>query len=136
MFGVFSPYGLQLIHDWIRGDASADGQAYGESVLSRRRPSFRSLSRQAQPSGSPAHRGLLKVIADSPDDTDLLDPDLQALQAQLAVTSRPGGAKTPAGSGHVPLDALDPGGAARAAPLSANFHVKPFFPAWLALLLQ
>lgn len=28
MFGVFSNYELQVIHDWIRGEASADGQAY------------------------------------------------------------------------------------------------------------
>lgn len=28
MFGVFSPYELQVIHDWIRGPASADGASY------------------------------------------------------------------------------------------------------------
>lgn len=28
MFGVFSPYELQVIHDWLRGDASADGAAF------------------------------------------------------------------------------------------------------------
>jgi len=89
MFGVFSPYELQLIHDWIRGDASADGQAYDEPALGRRRASFRSLSRQAQPLGSLANPGLLKVLEDSPDDCGMLDPDLQALQAELAVNSSP-----------------------------------------------
>lgn len=28
MFGVFSPYELQVIHDWIRGDASGDGASF------------------------------------------------------------------------------------------------------------
>lgn len=48
MFGVFSPYELQVIHDWIRGPDSADGQAYFEPAAanqSGRRPSFRALQR-------------------------------------------------------------------------------------------
>jgi hypothetical protein len=86
MFGVFSPYELQLIHDWLRGQASADGQAYDEPALARRRASFRARSRQVQPLGSQSNPGLLKVLEDSPDDAGLLDPDLQALQAELAAT--------------------------------------------------
>ena len=74
MFGVFSPYELQLIHDWIRGAASADGQAYDEPALAegQRRASFRATARLArQPS----------VVA------QLLDPDLQTLQARIEATS-------------------------------------------------
>ena len=28
MFGVFSPYELQVIHDWILGDSSAEGASF------------------------------------------------------------------------------------------------------------
>ena len=75
MFGVFSRYELQLIHDWIRGAASADGQAFDQPDVpaGQRRATFRAASRLAdrqavcgaQPSG-------------------MLDADLQTLQAQLA----------------------------------------------------
>ena len=75
MFGVFSRYELQLIHDWIRGAASADGQAFDQPDVpaGQRRATFRATSwladRQAvcgaQPRGMP-------------------DADLQTLQAQLA----------------------------------------------------
>ena len=74
MFGVFSPYELQLIHDWIRGDASVDGQAYDEPALAagQRRASFRATARLArQPS----------------DVSQLFDPDLQTLQARIEATS-------------------------------------------------
>jgi Iron-containing redox enzyme len=87
MFGVFSPYELQLIHDWIRGPASADGQAYDEAVLpaGRRRATFRAASRLAErlpgislesgvPNGAAAQRH------------EVLDADLQRLQSQLAAT--------------------------------------------------
>lgn len=33
MFGVFSPYELQVLHDWIRGPLSADGQPYDAEVM-------------------------------------------------------------------------------------------------------
>jgi hypothetical protein len=83
MFGVFSPYELQLIHDWIRGEASQDGRAYTESVGeadTARRPSFRVAARLA------ATRGLAAFDAGFTDDAadDLLDVDLQALNQQLA----------------------------------------------------
>src|SRR5690606_31237286 len=45
MFGVFSAYELQVIHDWLRGEEAADGQAWDERGAAnqspRRRPSFR-----------------------------------------------------------------------------------------------
>lgn len=83
MFGVFSPYELQLIHDWIRGDASADGQSYDEPALQagQRRTTFRARSRQAQ-KGLPGLSAL--NVLDTPHD-EVLDTDLQALQAELMV---------------------------------------------------
>ncbi|RYF44160.1 MAG: iron-containing redox enzyme family protein [Comamonadaceae bacterium] len=76
MFGVFSGYELQLIHDWIRGDAaSADGRCYrdaGEPVEGARVPSLRASARRRQPLGE-AQAG-----------TDLLDPDLDSFKAHLA----------------------------------------------------
>ena len=78
MFGVFSPYELQLIHDWIRGDASADGQAYDEPALAagQRRASFRATARLArQPSGDSQLQP-----------PQLLDPDLQTLQGRVDAT--------------------------------------------------
>ena len=74
MFGVFSPYELQLIHDWIRGDACADGQAFDEPALAtgQRRASFRAGARRMRPSGvSQLHA------------SEMPDPDLQALQARV-----------------------------------------------------
>ena len=89
MFGVFSSYELQVIHDWIRGDASADGQAHDEPTLlpGRRCPGFRAHSRLAQHQAqrsAPPNPGDLKVLAASPDEA--LDPDLQALQAELGAS--------------------------------------------------
>ena len=79
MFGVFSPYELQLIHDWIRGDASADGQAYDEPALAagQRRASFRATAQLMQ---QPAADSQLQA-------SQLLDPDLQTLQARIEATS-------------------------------------------------
>jgi len=84
MFGVFSPYELQLIHDWMRGDASADGQAYDEPALppGRRRATFRAAVRVAQPQSNLTNPGRLKILDTFQD--ELLDSDLQALQAELA----------------------------------------------------
>ncbi len=79
MFGVFSSYELQVIHDWIRGAASADGQAFTEREApagGSRRASFRAHSRLA------AARGLAAPTARE-GDSELLDPDLQALTEQL-----------------------------------------------------
>lgn len=73
MFGVFSSYELQVLHDWIRGPASADGRAFTEAAPSsdkpRRRATFRALLRQG---GSLGETG-----------EDALDPDLQFLREQL-----------------------------------------------------
>jgi hypothetical protein len=73
MFGVFSSYELQVLHDWIRGGASADGRAYTESAPStpRRRATFRALVRNAQVLGDAAHGA------------DALDPDLMLLRDRL-----------------------------------------------------
>jgi hypothetical protein len=72
MFGVFSSYELQVLHDWIRGPASADGRAYTEAPPSgtpKRRATFRALARNARP------------IA--PAEGATLDPDLDLLREQL-----------------------------------------------------
>lgn len=62
MFGVFSPYELQLIHDWIRGAASVDGVSYAtlsEPGAPKRQISFRvaerlKAARNAVPEQGPA----------------------------------------------------------------------------------
>ncbi|MES2634369.1 MAG: iron-containing redox enzyme family protein [Pseudomonadota bacterium] len=78
MFGVFSSYELQVIYDWIRADASADGTAYTELAAPRsetpartRRASFRAMQR-ARPEPSST------CVA------DMLDPDLSVLRQRLA----------------------------------------------------
>lgn len=43
MFGVFSPYELQVIHDWIRGAASADGASF-EATAAHEPPRARPIS--------------------------------------------------------------------------------------------
>jgi hypothetical protein len=81
MFGVFNPYELQLIHDWLRGDASADGQAYDAPALlaGQRQATYRARARLSQ-----QQAGSLNVFDASQD--EVLDPDLQTLQAELAAT--------------------------------------------------
>ncbi|MDB5965491.1 MAG: hypothetical protein JWQ72_1991 [Polaromonas sp.] len=81
MFGVFTPYELQVIHDWIRGSASVDGQPYAEPVGDGppRRTSFRVATRLA------AARGMAAPSAADTPDAVLLDSDLEALDEQLAV---------------------------------------------------
>lgn len=77
MFGVFSPYELQVIHDWIRGGDSADGQAYFEPAAANqggRRPSFRALQRKRAAAG----RAAVSAGAD-----DAADPDRAALDERL-----------------------------------------------------
>ena len=72
MFGVFSSYELQVLHDWIRGPASADGRAYTDAPPTgapRRRATFRALARNARPL--------------APEQTTTLDPDLDLLRQQL-----------------------------------------------------
>lgn len=75
MFGVFSAYELQVIHDWIRGEAAADGAAYVEADPAegaRRRPTFRAALRNG-------------LVAPGPSGSveGMLDPDLEALRERL-----------------------------------------------------
>lgn len=72
MFGVFSSYELQVLHDWMRGAASADGRAYTEQAPAeppRRRATFRALARNAKPLAT---------------GEEALDPDLDLLRQKLA----------------------------------------------------
>lgn len=77
MFGVFSAYELQVLHDWIRGEAARDGRPCTEEPPQpredrpRRRATFRALLRNGQAGGPGGEGG------------DLLDPDLDLLQARL-----------------------------------------------------
>ena len=51
MWGVLTAYELQVIHDWIRGDASADGRPYTQAatyVLTSIRPSCEVAARQTR----------------------------------------------------------------------------------------
>jgi hypothetical protein len=89
MFGVFSPYELQVIHDWIRGDASKDGAsfeataaAHGADVAGQvpRRPvSFRVAERLR------LAKGANSANAASPASNvhQWLDTDLALLREQL-----------------------------------------------------
>ena len=82
MFGVFSTYELQVIHDWIRGEASRDGRTYSDAAGGgelARRLSFRVSSGLAATCGE-SHCELLP----NQDAGELLDIDLQALNRQLA----------------------------------------------------
>jgi hypothetical protein len=88
MFGVFSPYELQLIHDWLRGEASADGRAYTDAVsetAAARRPSFRVAARLAATRGESAFEAV--------SDDALLDVDLEALKTQLSTLDDAGQAR-------------------------------------------
>ncbi len=80
MFGVFSSYELQVIHDWIRGGASSDGMAYTDIPAKDgqpRRMSFRVAARLE------ATRNLSICAHAPPAVENLLDSDLQALTQQL-----------------------------------------------------
>lgn len=70
MFGVFSPYELQVIHDWIRGPASADGASYEVPTAAGKQPrpvSFRVAERLKQAKGKQSNFGR---------DAQALDTDL------------------------------------------------------------
>lgn len=77
MFGVFSDYELQVIHDWIRGDAAADGMpcATDGPAQPRRRPTFRAAQRGRPP----------EIQAEDP-----LDPDLSLLKDRYEVLDAAG----------------------------------------------
>lgn len=83
MFGVFSPYELQVIHDWIRGDASVDGASFETTAaattdaaaqLPRRPMSFRVAERLR------IARGLTTPAGN---EAEWLDTDLALLREQL-----------------------------------------------------
>ncbi len=79
MFGVFSHYELQLIYDWIRGDASIDGRAYNSLSTAGNQPqcpSFRAASRLTS-FGDDANL----AQGEAP---DLLDSDLPVMLQDLA----------------------------------------------------
>ena len=79
MFGVFSPYELQVIHDWILGEASSSGTSYNTMAPATdipRRPSFRVSTRLAERTGS--------TPIDRHPASDFFDPDLQAMLHELS----------------------------------------------------
>ena len=81
MFGVFSAYELQVLHDWIRGPASADGWPYTDGDASAGcgpTRSFRVAERGAR--GAAA-----ATVCDARDDglSDLPDSDLALLKHGL-----------------------------------------------------
>ncbi|GKS85635.1 iron-containing redox enzyme family protein [Acidovorax sp. SUPP1855] len=74
MFGVFTGYELQVIHDWIRGEDSRDGQDHAQPASAnqtRRLPSFRALAR---------HRSTANPIGGA---EPALDPELHQFKEQL-----------------------------------------------------
>jgi hypothetical protein len=82
MFGVFTTYELQVLHDWIRGAASADGRAFTEQAPSgdrplKRRATFRAMTRVAPTVGEPGG------------DADAMDPDLTLLREQCKTLQEP-----------------------------------------------
>lgn len=83
MFGVFSPYELQVIHDWIRGEASSDGRPYviahGESENAARLPSYKAQKALAER----RERAEGSAPVPSMNEEAMLDPDLQSLKALL-----------------------------------------------------
>lgn len=81
MFGVFSHYELQVIHDWIRGDDSKDGRPYsdmGHPEGAITAMSFRTASRYAEVHG----RSTLKTSPQKVE-AELLDCDLHILKEKL-----------------------------------------------------
>ena len=79
MFGVFSPYELQVIQDWLRGDASRDGAAVPDATTGgglQRPRSFRAQQRLAA--------ARMPAAATSSLAEGALDTDVEALEAQLA----------------------------------------------------
>lgn len=81
MFGVFSPYELQVIHDWIRAECSSDGRPYKEEnsqIHMQVLPSFRVSSLLNAARGVPLLQTHLQKAGQQ-----LLDPDLQMLIEQM-----------------------------------------------------
>ena len=87
MFGVFTAYELQVIHDWIRGDASIDALAYTDTVqheLKSIRPSFKAAARLSSARTTAPPNDELPHRAD-----DMADEDLLALTEQLKTLNGP-----------------------------------------------
>ncbi|MES2280170.1 MAG: iron-containing redox enzyme family protein [Pseudomonadota bacterium] len=81
MFGVFTPYELQVIHDWILGEASREGHPYSEIVSADgmpQRASFRVAARLAA-----TRSGMSLDLHTQNPSTLMLDSDLQTLTQQL-----------------------------------------------------
>ena len=83
MFGVFTTYELQVIHDWIRGDASIDARAYTENAqheLRSIRPSYKVAAKLSRLHAETPLNNDFQHSAD-----DLTDEDLLALTRQLQI---------------------------------------------------
>ncbi|MDB5730561.1 MAG: hypothetical protein JWQ03_456 [Variovorax sp.] len=79
MFGVFSPFELQVVYDWIRGDDCRDGAAFpaaADAAAPRAPRSFRQQYRLATLAGHTA-------LATAESASEALDPDIAALERQL-----------------------------------------------------
>ncbi len=84
MFGVFSPYELQIIHDWIRGDAAEDGMPYFQAPnadgTARRLPTYRAATRRKADHGDDLSEGRQQKNKME----ELMDADLRYLKQKLA----------------------------------------------------
>lgn len=90
MFGVFSPYELQVIHDWIRGDASTDGASFEATAAAsgtgtvaqvpRRPVSFRVAERLRLARSGGSHASQQSAASN---EHQWLDTDLSLLREQL-----------------------------------------------------
>ena len=87
MFGVFSSYELQVIHDWIRGDESSDGKLYSETTGQgmSKRPNFRVANRLVA-----ARLDTFFDAASNESSVEMPDSDLVALIKQLPTLASPG----------------------------------------------
>ena len=80
MFGVFGDYELQVIYDWIRGNAASDGAPFVRSGPSARAPAPPRAFRHARRAGRGASALSLTTLAE---DGSTLDPDLAELREVL-----------------------------------------------------
>ena len=96
MFGVFSGYELQLIHDWIRGPDSADGMPYAQSATANadqrprtfraaQRPALRTDEGQPDPASEPldADWSLIKQAFQNADEAARNSVLIQAMSPAL-----------------------------------------------------
>lgn len=84
MFGVFGGYELQLIHDWIRGEASRDGLAFADMPDGDDRPSRPGFRVQARLAAARGETLPGAASLNGEEGGELLDSDLQALSQQLS----------------------------------------------------